>query len=85
MKKGERRKANKKANRARKPGHHKGKRHKNPLWLTSLDVKDMRKMVNQSIGFALIAALEIDFVGIMAMGDRWESHFMESGCRMFPC
>lgn len=64
MKKGERRKTNKKANRVRKPGHRKGKRqHKNPF--AALDPKEARKLVNYSIGAALLAALDIDFIGII--------------------
>lgn len=66
MKKGDRRKANKRHNRFIVPKGIKSKRkHNNPLWLNPPDAKALRDMVNQTIGMTLLQSLKIDFVGIM--------------------
>jgi hypothetical protein len=66
MKKGSRRKGNKRHNRHhRAPQGVKAKRLRANPAFGALDQKAMRKMLNQSIGTMLINALDIDFVGIM--------------------
>jgi hypothetical protein len=63
MKKGDRRKAAKRRNRAHlvRPKGIKG-RHKNPAF-PPLDQETMRKIANQAIGAFLIQSLDIDFIG----------------------
>jgi hypothetical protein len=72
MKKGSRRKANKRRNRGHfiaPKGVRPKKLRKNPLW-GATDQKALRKMVNQTIGMSLMAALDIDFLGIMEQIDE---------------
>lgn len=66
MKKGQRRKDNRRKNKPqRRPGHKRKGLRPNPMFGATMDQGAMRAIVNQAIGSVLIGTLGIDFVGML--------------------